>query len=296
MSKPKDISDYKFHPACLEYDLLPEAELAELEQDIKEHGQRDTIKRLNGEIVDGRNRLTCLLKLGLEPRFEELPKGTDAAAYVESVNDRRRHESKEARKKRLDKRVARVAAAREEGKSTRAIADAEGISSSQVRRDMESGAPHGAPENGKPKKVKGRDGKSYPAKKDKAKPKAREELKDKVGNMLPDSCRDAFADTMLPNLIDELKKAENEFSLAPWLAKAKKLVDHYPFVLIIKFVQHAQDALAELQLAIEALEAGLPHAVCPKCNGKGQSANGGCCSSCRGCGHVPVGRYKELTA
>lgn len=49
-------------------------------------------------------------------------------------------------KQRREERRDRIAAARADGQSLRAIAETEGISESQVRRDLESsGAPHGAP-------------------------------------------------------------------------------------------------------------------------------------------------------
>ncbi len=48
------------------------------------------------------------------------------------------------------------------------------------------------------------------------------------------------------------------------------------------------------QLAAEALRAGLPHAVCPKCNGV-DSRNGTACRGCRGYGFVPETRFMELS-
>ena len=85
----------KVHPAA---DIFPidEADLAALVDDIAEHGQRETIKvaaNADGEliVVDGRTRLAACEKLGIEPRIETLPEGTDLDAYVVSVNLTRRN-------------------------------------------------------------------------------------------------------------------------------------------------------------------------------------------------------------
>lgn len=126
------------------------------------------------------------------------------------------------------------------------------------------------------------------------KPTHRQELRDKVGNVLPDACRDAFADPALPGLIEELEQLESMFSPQSWVQRAGKLCDHYGFILITKFDEHAHDALHSVQLAIEALRAGVPHAVCPKCSAVNSRGNGVCCKACRGYGHVPEHRYAEL--
>lgn len=125
--------------------------------------------------------------------------------------------------------------------------------------------------------------------------KPRDELKDQVGNVLPDHLRDAFADPGLPTLIEELEQVEAMFRVEPWLDRAQKLTDHYGFILIEKFKEHAWEAQLKLQLALEALRAGVPHAVCPKCRGVDSQNNGKTCKGCRGYGHVPETRFKELS-
>jgi hypothetical protein len=76
-----------------------------------------------------------------------------------------------------------------------------------------------------------------------------------------------------------------------WAGRATKLADHYGFLLLEKFHEHAYEALNRLQLAAEALRAGLPYVVCPKCDGRKEA-----CHTCRGHGHVPEHRYKEVTS
>lgn len=122
--------------------------------------------------------------------------------------------------------------------------------------------------------------------------KGKEEVKDSLGNPVPDRCRDAFADPALKDLIDELENAEALVRAEPWLDRATKLTDHYQFLLLDKFRTHSMDALRSIQLAKEALASGMPYAVCPKCKGE---ENGKVCRSCRGGGHIPLHRWEELT-
>jgi hypothetical protein len=63
----------------------------ELKDSIRLRDQRETIKPLDGKILDGRNRYRACLALGIEPRTEDLPPDTDALAYVLDANLRRRH-------------------------------------------------------------------------------------------------------------------------------------------------------------------------------------------------------------
>lgn len=56
-----------------------------LKEDIKKYGQRDSIKRLKGVIIDGKNRLRALKDLEIEPKIEDLPEDTNLVAYVKAV-------------------------------------------------------------------------------------------------------------------------------------------------------------------------------------------------------------------
>ena len=120
------------------------------------------------------------------------------------------------------------------------------------------------------------------------------EVKDRNGRVVPDGCRDAFADPQLGELIDGLESLEAMLKPDPLVEKAGKLCDHYPFLLIDKVKQHAWEALHQIQLAISALKAGVPYAVCPKCDGVAKE--GKVCRTCRGSGHVPHHRWEELKA
>jgi hypothetical protein len=126
-------------------------------------------------------------------------------------------------------------------------------------------------------------------------PPPKEAIIDKTGAAVPDSCRDAFADTKFAELVETMHGVREMLTADKWVENLGKLTAHYPFILLDKFQQRAGESLDALNLAIEHAEAGLPHAVCPKCKGE-PGSNGKACKSCRGCGHVPQCRYVELTA
>lgn len=159
------------------------------------------------------------------------------------------------------------------------------------------GAVRDCPECKKAREAKGVDATGRKPKKPKKKPETREELRDKVGNVLPDgACRDAFADTQLAGLILDMQQVESMFATDPWIAKAGKLTDHYGFIRVAQFRDHLTEAAHAFGLAIAALQDGLPYAVCPKCKAEASKRNGTVCSACRGLGHVPEHRYQELSA
>lgn len=82
--------DYQFHPYA---DLFPWIEgqaFVDFKEDIRQHGIREPIVIYDGMILDGRNRYTAALQVGVEvPTIEY--KGNDPLAYVTSINMRRRH-------------------------------------------------------------------------------------------------------------------------------------------------------------------------------------------------------------
>ena len=138
------------------------------------------VERLS-ELLDGRNRTRACKELGIVPKVEEFV-GTEeeAAAFVESQNEHRRHLPAGEKKRLADERAVRVKAKRSEGKSIRTIAGEEGVSKSQVEKDLKKEPVHQwtpatEPEadvgevidTPEPTKVTGKDGKKYPS----AKPK-----------------------------------------------------------------------------------------------------------------------------
>lgn len=187
---------FERHPLSAEYDDLTGTEWEEFLDGFRNGvlpGKEITL--LEGKVLDGWQRYRACKELGLEIGTKEMPAGRTPRAYVRVENRLRRHASKAEEKKRIKKRIERVVEAREAGDSFRTIAEREGVTQTQVQRDLEAakksgvtyvtpenekpsdteedpGEPYGAPVSGslaaepeKPKRTKGKDGKSYPANK-----------------------------------------------------------------------------------------------------------------------------------
>ena len=89
---------YPLHPAAELFPVMDEAAFAALVADINEHGQREPILLLDGQVIDGRHRQLACQQLGIEPLVREV--GThdgDPLALVVSLNLHRRHLSESQR-------------------------------------------------------------------------------------------------------------------------------------------------------------------------------------------------------
>jgi len=84
------MKETKFHPLCHALPVLPNKELAELASDIKLNGQHLPILTLNGEVIDGRNRLLACELAGIEPVIQEV-EGKNIPELLGSLNYFRRH-------------------------------------------------------------------------------------------------------------------------------------------------------------------------------------------------------------
>ena len=82
--------DLPAHPLAGLFPMLPDEEIAELADDICTFGQRVPIMVLDGQVLDGRNRLAACRIADIEPAFE-LYEGDDPFAFVLSHNLHRRH-------------------------------------------------------------------------------------------------------------------------------------------------------------------------------------------------------------
>lgn len=78
------------------FPMLPETELQQLAADIKQNGLNNPIIKLDGKILDGRNRYAACKIAGIRPVFDEY-QGDDPLAYVISQNLKRRHLSETQR-------------------------------------------------------------------------------------------------------------------------------------------------------------------------------------------------------
>lgn len=80
----------KFHEFANFFPLLEGKDLQELADDIEQKGQIESIKTLDGKILDGRNRYNACLLKEIEPKFEEI-ETNKPLDYIISLNIHRRH-------------------------------------------------------------------------------------------------------------------------------------------------------------------------------------------------------------
>ena len=87
---PDDYS-YPIHPAANIFPMMTAEEYDGLKKDIAAFGLRQFIDLLDGQILDGRNRLRACKELHIQPDFCEVEDCDDPIAYVMSHNLHRWH-------------------------------------------------------------------------------------------------------------------------------------------------------------------------------------------------------------
>ena len=128
------------HELSAQYENIAPRVFADMVADLKEVGVVDgrtvTVVDVDGQwqIIDGFQFYQACLQANVKPEFAPVPKGVPLEKYVAIKNDHRRHETAEQAKARVDARRERVAAAKEAGKSTRAIAEEEGVGQATIDR------------------------------------------------------------------------------------------------------------------------------------------------------------------
>ena len=89
------MADYKPHPIAEMFPPMDDRALAELAQDIRDHGLQEKIRLWEGMILDGWNRYRACKLAKVEPEFKAMTWRVDevdkAIAYVMSRNLKRRH-------------------------------------------------------------------------------------------------------------------------------------------------------------------------------------------------------------
>jgi hypothetical protein len=125
-------------------------------------------KKYGPAILDGIHRSEIAVELGIDCPVIDAGEMTDAAAkeLAEQLNHCRRHLSGDDWRRMAAaraERIKRVVEARQQGKSTRAIAGEEGISQSQVVADLKEAGEQGCSPEPVAGTVVGKDGKQYAA-------------------------------------------------------------------------------------------------------------------------------------
>lgn len=286
-----------FHPLSEDYPLMPAVELGRIEEAMRERGfdPRFPIVRYQKKILDGRNRWLAAEKAGVKPLFVDF-KGTEdeARLFVQTANEERRHLAAEWLHRRREERIGRVAAARQEGKSLRTIADEENVSESQVRADLDKATAQGCAVEPAGGQVTGKDGRKRSA----PKPKKSAAVQPcdrcrRLNTPACDACRAAFPDGF-PKPEDPPPATDDEGSVIP--AQAVEAFANRRNIEslcrdidgLLRRIEEAAKAPGGRMIRMESVRqhlkdakgtlwANRPTHVCPYCDGKKDK-----CDCCKG--------------
>lgn len=262
------------------------------------------------KVLDGWQLQRACVELNVKPTYAQFPESDDAEAFVEAVNDHRRHETQEKATERIEKRRKRVAERRLNGESLRTIAKEEGISKSQVVEDLKaSGVQDCTPEG----KVTGTDGKQQAATKKKvlcsrcqrvgkqanceackeakaaaraAAAKARQPTYNR-GLDIPDSIMDATpAEPQEETVEDVMARTNTEKEV--FARKISSMIAEIPNDPWIDNDMNVRGSIADkLRNAASLVRSTKCPKKCPMCHGGG-------CRTCYSTGRVTQGKYQQL--
>lgn len=317
---PKAKERLQFNPICLEYEPLSPDDLKALADDIRAHGQKIPIQLdAEGRILDGKNRYAACIDFlpTVRPKLAKWKgRATDERyrAFVESHNDRRRHETAAQRAARIQRAAAKVNTLLKGGNQPEVVKNAPEICENPNKLEVSSGSrdpldgrftiqdaaneagvsretmkravaiERKAPDIAERIKAGAAGPDVTPAKvlRDieaiERHEAAEEPVKDALGNALPDHVAKAFADAA--DLAEHKRTLEAVRSAVSEMVK-----EHDPCARFVDL----QDFVAALNSAVAILRFAMPHCLCPKCAG-----DKGGCNVCRTVGWLPKQLYKQV--
>jgi hypothetical protein len=312
-----DLKTLKQHPASAEYPEIAPAVFERMRAGLREFGILGdrAVYLYKGQVVDGWHFYRACVLENIKPKIKSIPKTVPPAKVCEMLNDNRRHESQDVLERPAAKRREQVAELHAEGHSSRAVAEQLGVDEKTIRNDL---AVSGA-EGSAPGKVKGKDGKSYPAKPPKQlcerctrvgvtkgcsmcaelrNKKAKRKKADKppdtdtprvydFNNPLPKRCRDAFCDPFIQSTFDYLAALSEEFRGRKMQQGMEKRAARYPFIHSKDFVDSCDFIVQYLDGILDHLKANRPAGVCAACAGEG-------CGVCKMSGLLPREEYAKV--
>ncbi len=305
MKEPRYWKQLERHPLSAEYPDLDGETAGRMRESVKKgilHGRKVTL--LDDKVLDGWQFYRACIDANSKPAFQPLPKGWTPEEYVEAVNDTRRQESRQTIEARLCRRRQRVAEARQNGESIRAISDAEGVSVATVQRDLEngSGVSGDTPEPLNPKQkthgenppatVNGRDGKKYPKKQ--AKSEKQRTLSEAVDGVVEEDegqIKDSLGEPVPPGLVTVFEAAATFRGILSQFTEIKSAIKKLSDGRAGQFL-HPTDITLALDNARRSIRFAMPYAICPACNGIAKSRKPNC--PCKNHGWLPEDNYKVL--
>jgi hypothetical protein len=288
---PRNWKKFKRHPLSEKYADITGPIWEDLCRNLRKNGilgKRKVVLH-EGMVLDGWQLFRACLFLNIKPEFEvlQLKHGMTAEEFIDTANDFRRHETPEQQQQRAQERRERVLAARQEGKSLRKIAEAEGVSTVQIQRDLadfadgrddepegenqrlddsEIGAPGGALLGGQEAGAE-LDGNT-----------CRETESDAEQAKIPDKLKCIFEHiSMMEGAVRLAEKLANLFQLVEATPAYRRYVDGKPHKVYSTYIRMAGRTIADI----------VPR-LCPECKGIESSADSDpCpCGTCSGKGFL----------
>lgn len=300
------------HPLSAEYDDITGPSWDRFKNNYKRVGilNERKITLYEGKVLDGWQLLRCCIEFDRQPDFQTLPEHVDPKAFVETMQDHRRHETPEQVEKRVVARRGRVVDARVNGESLRTIAENEGVAVATVQRDLEASTVPGGTVTPPDGKITGQDGREQPAKKPRPLCENCQKSKDK-GVPLIKKCEDCKALRAKPKkpkpepsdadetvILDCLKKPVPEYlrdvfsqvaefrSIMHGIAALRSRCDDLGKHAAGGWIDQ-QDLDRMLKQAHAHLRFAMPHTECPKCRRKVKEK----CPHCKGTGWLCESAY-----
>lgn len=264
-----------FHPLAETYPLMDAFHLGRLEESIIERGMHLPIVRWNckghehhGKIIDGRNRYLACLAGKIKPNFvwDKCPEAK-LEMHIADLNEERRMLTEEYIKGRRTERVERVVEARKSGKSTRQIAEEEGISQTQVLSDIKVGTEQGCSVEPKNGQVHGKDGKTRPARSRKPKANGEAPTQEELAKHIED-VKDIPVVAPIAQEDDPISEPENVFVDGLGLPVPEELADVFAARGVLKDVNRCGRQLQALYQIIATSPGGELFAAGLKFSGK----------------------------
>ena len=238
------------HPFCAASGPMHYEVADAIAEDMKINGfdPRFPIILFKKETLDGRHREFGALKAGVEPIYKNFTGTEDEARqFVDRVILNRRHESQFVLTQIRATRIQHVRQLKLDGMSLRAIAEKVGRSPTQVRKDLEdfdangeAAGAHGVHTSGngeeakaEPAEVKGRDGKSYPARRPKK--KVDEDAKPTASAADPGEAAAAVCEQEAPAVPEKTDAEKGKDAMGVVIRSLQRMKEYK------NYVTHAQD-------------------------------------------------------
>ena len=295
---------FTFHEVAEKFPLMDDEELAVLVDDMKANGfdPHFPIRITGTQIVAGRDRWRAAIKAGVQPTFDNLAEDEDPVQVAHRENIQRKHFTPEFLKQNRAERIERVAKARQEGKSTREIAEQEKVSQPQILADLAKATDKGLSVEPPEGKITGKDGRTRTA--TPQKPGALCERCQRVGATPNcETCREARKPKRktLSEQVDEQMLQEEDVEelsieeqikqknsvLEGWCRELMKFAETMPDDPWLRDLNRRDGAIQKLKNCCETIRSAKCYRACPLCTGAG-------CSKCHKTGRVTKYAYDQM--